>query len=912
MARPREHLEVRVLGPLDVVVGGSSVALGGQKQRAVLALLAIRPARAASADELIESLWGERPPATANTTLQVYVSRLRKLLGPDAIATEGGRYRLCVEPEHLDATRFEHLAATGGELRAAHRDGAAAVALREALAVWRGEALADFAYESWAQPDRNRLEEQRLACLEERIDADLALGRQSDLVGELDALIHEHPLRERFRGQLMLALYRSGRQAEALDVYQRTRERLVDELGIEPSAELQALNRGILNQDRALAAPAKEDGPVLRLPAAPNRLVGRRRELDELAELLGRDDIRLVTLVGPGGVGKTRLALAAAAQAADHFSGGAHWVALHAVRDAALLRAQIAQALGTDEQPEAAIGDARMLLALDNFEQIISAALDVAEILAACPRVAVLATSREPLRIAAEHEFPVAGLPTDDAIALFTERATAIRPDLGTNGEVGAICERLDRLPLALELAAARVNVLSLEGILGKMDERLSVLTRGPRDLPLRHQTIRQTIAWSCDLLDDGERSMFVRLGVFAGGCTAEASEAVCGVDLESLASLIDKSLVFRRDGARYGMLEIIREFALECLEEAEPDHETTRRHAGWFLDLAERAYANLRGGESGIWLERLEFEHDNLRAALAFAIREQETETALRLAGALSRFWIQRGYLTEGRLRLEAALSLEDRLAWRALPLRGLAIIVMEQGDLDRAHILAEEALALALDHGDEREAAQAAGLLADVAAFRGDLEGAEARYEEAAAAARRGGDDAELAVTLYNLGHVSRLRGQLDRADSLFEESLRIFGELEDGLGQGSAISGLVETAESRGDYARALVLVRQALELLVRVGSVSGVIECLNLSGNLSARTGDRERAARLWGAASGLGQSIGRAREHPMDLAVHNEAIAAARSALGDENFDRLWAEGSEFDVDAAARYALEGP
>jgi len=357
-------------------------------------------------------------------------------------------------------------------------------------------------------------------------------------------------------------------------------------------------------------------------------------------------------------------------------------------------------------------------------------------------------------------------------------------------------------------------------------------------------------------------------------------------------------------------MLETIRDYAVERLAESEPDQLTARRHADWCLELTERAYPNLRGAESAVWLDRIDLEHDNIRAALAFVLRERENETALRLTGALSRFWIQRGYLNEGRRWLETALTLDERGAQRALPLRGLAIITMEQGDFDQARAHAEEGLSLAQEHGDERDAAQAAGLLADVAAFQGDLDTAEARYREAADAARRAGDDPELAVTLYNLGHLSRLRGEPDRADSLFEESLRIFDALEDALGQASAMTGLVETAVSRSDYARARSLLRRALELVVRIGSPTSVIECLNLSGSLTAATGDQEAAARLWGAASSLGESIGRGRTHPIDAAAQNEAIAAVRSSLDDETFDRLYAEGGELDAHAAASYAIE--
>ena len=371
-----------------------------------------------------------------------------------AIVSEGGGYRLCLDDECLDSARFERLAAAGRAEASAGRAERGAATLREALSLSRGPPLADFAFESWAQAEVGRLEEQRLACLEERIDAELACGASAELVGELEVLVDEQSLRERFRGQLMVALYRSGRQAEALAVYQRAREQLVEELGIGPSPELQELHRRILNQDKTLDGPERMEAPSVKLPAPPTPLVGRQRELAELSALLADADVRLVTLVGPGGVGKTRLALATASEVQAQFPQGVFWVPLHALRDPRLVMSTIANVLGSDGEAAEAIGQGCTLFVLDNFEQVVDAAVDVAGLLSACPAITVLVTSREPLHILAEHAYPLSGLPKTDAVALFNERARAIRPDLHANSEVTAICERLDRLPLALELAA--------------------------------------------------------------------------------------------------------------------------------------------------------------------------------------------------------------------------------------------------------------------------------------------------------------------------------------------------------------------------------------------------------------------------------------------------------------------------
>jgi len=915
-------MQVRLLGPLVAEADGAQATLGGRQRRAVLALLALAEGRVVSADALIEALWGERPPATAANTVQVHVSALRKALGElggegELIVREGGGYRLTLPPTSLDHVRFRQLAAEGEGLLAYGEAERARAVFANALALWRGPALAEFEYESWAQPEAARLEDGRLACLEARIEAELASGRDAELVGELELLASQEPQRERFSAQLMLALYRSGRQAEALEVYQRARQRLVDDLGIEPSPELQELNRRILNQDDDLAGPARAtQPPPVQLPAAPTPLVGRRRELAELAELIGDDDARLITVLGPGGVGKTRLALAATAAAVEAFPGGVSWVALHALRDPRLVSPTIAQTLGLTTEPAAAIGDARVLLALDNFEQVVDAAVDVAELVAACPNLTVLVTSREPLHVAAEHEYSVPALSEPDAVALFTERARAIRPDLQANGLVAAICERLDRLPLALELAAARVNVLSLEGILERLDHRLGVLTRGAKDLPSRHQTLRQTIDWSYELLDEAEQRGFARLGVFAGGWTLDAAERICELDLDALASLIDKSLVRRRAGGpdeamRYGMLATIREYALERLDEREPDHAPARRHADFFLELAELAYSNLRGAGSASWLDRVEDDHDNMRGALEFALGQADAGTAIALAGALARYWMVRGQLSEGRRWLEAALALPGQPASRPRALRGLALLDLEQGELEQPQALAEEALALALDQDDAPEAARAAGLLADVAWYRGDLDTAQARYEQAVAEARAGGDDLEVAINLHNLGEVHRTRGELDEAETCLQESLRIATELQDDFGRAGALLGLVYVADTRRDRELGLSLLTQATELLLGIRHVGGIAECLVSFGKLSAESGDPARAARAWGAASALGTEIGRDLSNPAVATAQEDAVAAARSVLGEEAFDRSWSEGEELSLHEAAAIVLEG-
>ena len=576
-------MEFRILGPLEVHDGSGPVRVPGAKERALLADLLVHAGRVVAADRLVDDLWGEELPGNPANTLQGRVSALRRALGPAGaglVVTSPPGYRLAVEPEQLDAGRFQRLVAEADA--AAAREGPRAARLLEAaLGLWRGPALAEFADLPWARAEAARLEELRLAAQEALAELRLAGGGHAELVGELEALVAAHPLRERPRGQLMLALYRSGRQADALRVYGETRATLAEELGIDPSPELQRLQRAILTQDPAIAPPGRARAPAApphNLPERLTSLVGRDRELDEVGKLVGQH--RLVTVTGPGGAGKTSLAVEAARRLVAGFPDGVWLVELAALRDPGLLGEAVAATLGLSEEragsgappPPAAerlasfVADKAMLVVLDNCEHLVAACAGLAaRLVSACPDLTVLASSREPLGVAGEVTFTVPPLAVDpldpadiggiEAVQLFVDRARLADPNFGLTtvnaSAVASICRRLDGIPLAIELAAARVRVLSVEQIATRLHDRFRLLADGSRTALPRHQTLRAAIDWSHRLLSGPEQVLFRRLAVFAGGCTLEAAEAVCNADgdlpidvLEGVESLVAKSLL--------------------------------------------------------------------------------------------------------------------------------------------------------------------------------------------------------------------------------------------------------------------------------------------------------------------------------------------------------------------------------
>ena len=904
-------MEYRILGPVEVGLDGPPFTVKGRKPRALLALLLLHRNETVPTEQLIDDLWGEKAPATAANTLQVYVSQLRKLVA-DALVTEGPGYLLRVEPDELDAERFERLAHEAATALGRRSYGEASELLHEAPALWRGPVLTDVRYESFAQPEIARLEELRLAAIEDRLEAELGLGRHDQTIAELEALISENPVRERLRGLLMLALYRSGRQAEALEAYRAARAVLVDELGIEPGPELRELEQAILRQDEALA---RRPLPESNVPSPVSTLVGRERELDEICGAL-RGDVRLLTLTGPGGAGKTRLAIEAANALARELPDGAFFVPLDAIRDPALLLPAIAQAFAVRESGERPLlenlsqrlAGRRVLVLLDNFEQLAETAPLLAQVLEAVPGLTFLVTSRAALRLSGEREYPVDPLGRSDAVALFVERAQAADPGFRPTDDNAAaleeICARLDDLPLALELAAARTKILPPEEMLERLDQRLDLLSRGPRDKPARHRALRDTIAWSYDLLEPEEQQLFGRLAVFAGGFSLESAVAVCDASLDATAALIDDSLLER--GERLRMLETIREYAAERLDEDSEANAIRRKHAEHFLALAGSDPLPNQAG----WLAKLDANQDNLRAALDWCRDAGQAGLGLRLSAALWEYWWIRGGLGEGRSRLDEALELglEEPPELRARALHAAASLATRQGDYDRAAELSEQSLVLWEELGDDAGTARSLLSLGTVAAEQGDHERAITLSERAAELYRESGDRRGHALAVSNLGGIALERGDYARAAALSDEAYGLFETLEDSEGMAFALVNQGFAAVSQHDHARALTLLREALRRLAELGFKDIIGYCFEGLAAVLAFTGEGESAARLLGAAEALRESLG-VDLAPAERETHEQTAGAVREAVGEERFSAAWRQGRELSLDEAIAYAL---
>lgn len=742
-------------------------------------------------------------------------------------------------------------------------------------------------------------------------------------------------------------------------------------------------------RDRLADAPAHHSEPRSNsLPVQRTAFIGREQEMAALRQLLSRADVRLVTLTGPGGIGKTRLALQVAAEIASAFPGGVCFVPLSTVGERGLIASAIAQTVGVREtgnqSPQESLKDyvsgleQPMLLLLDNFEHLVSAAPVVAQLLTTSPKLSVVVTSQAPLHVYGEHEFPVPPLALPDlkfipplevlsrlpAVALFVERAQAVKREFALTKEnapaVAAICARLDGLPLAIELAAARIKLLSPSAMLARLESRLNLLTGGARDLPTRQQTLRSTVEWSYGLLNAAEQTLFRRLSVFTGGCTLEGVEAVCdtkgdlGLDVfDGMASMVDKSLAQQLEQidaeTRFLLLSTIREYALERLAESDDESATRRAHAAYYLVLAEEGAEDVVAHPE--WLDRFELEHDNFRTALDYLIKTGDADWGLRLGAALFRFWETREYLTEGRDAIARLLALEGAAArpkLRARLLFAAAVLAGEQGDYGSAQQLFEDSLESCLELKDNRGVAVALNALAVNARDRGELAGASLLFERCVAIWKDLGDSADLARALSNVATVMKLQGEYVRASELFDEcltlfrkagdgagvawtlnyqgdvarekadfvtarsfceqSLAAFRQLRDGWGIASALSDLASLSCDQGNNAEARRLYAESIKMFQELGHKRGIARVLESLAASAAAQSNAEQALHLAGAAAALRQRLGTPLT-PTEQPRLDKALEFARRTLGNTAGLTAWMEGWAMPVEQAVQEAL---
>ena len=679
---------------------------------------------------------------------------------------------------------------------------------------------------------------------------------------------------------------------------------------------------------QVLAIGLESEFPELRslnrsnLPVPANPLVGRRAETEQALALLARPEIHLLTLQGVGGAGKTRLAVEVAGEAVTRYRDGVWIVLLAPIVDPSLMVSEVARVLGVEPVAEAplettlvrTLAERELLLVLDNFEHLLDAAEVVAQLLTEAPKLDVLTTSREALRISAEHLMEVPPLPPADAAELFVARAVAVRPDLTVEGEdrevVGRICERLDGLPLALELAAARIALFGPRALEARLANSLA-LPQGPRDLPARQRTLRATIDWSYGLLDSGERALFARLAVFAGGWTLTSAEAVCGASLDTVQSLVEKNLV-RRVDERFVMLETIREYSLERLEESGESDAQRARHAEHFLAFAEEAAPELEGKEGIAWSRRVEDEHDNLRAALEHFVRFGDADRELRLIAAIWRFWFDYGYWDESRRALERALAASSGVTPdRVRALQGASWIAQRQGDVQPALRFAEEALRLSRELDDAWLIGRSLRYLARPVQLGGDSDRATALYEESARLSRAAGDLHSAAAVVNNLACRLLEGGEYRRATELFDDALAMNRASGNQRSSSVNLLNLGDAQFALGNLQASAAYLAESLTTARALGFREVIVEALYALAGVAGAGDEPRRAAVLLGAASRAGD-FGHIFEGDFDRRVYERTVETARRALGAEALDAAIEAGRAMTLDDAIAFATAAP
>lgn len=897
-------LQARLLGRAWIEVNGRLIEDGAWPPRGgrdLLLLLLATPGHRLSRDQVLDSLWPGLSPDSARNAYYKALHSLRRTLEPGLQARQKGNF-LRAETESLslqpgtykvDIDDFVRLLASARS----SDDSANSALLSAALSLYRGDLLADELHLDWAADHRERLKANWQQGSLHLAGLDLAATRYPAVIERANLVLASDPASETAHLLLIDAYAASGQRDLARRQYERCVAILRDDLGVAPSAATVRAASQLLQSPGMDAAPPPRRGRTL--PVPPTRLIGRETELERIQTSLIGAGVRLLTLLGPGGVGKTRLAIDVAAHLDDDFADGATFVALATTREVELVPSLIVQALGLREDPgtpglgqiQMALRERSTLLVLDNFEQVRPAAGVVAEILASCPGVRILVTSREPLHLRAEHLLVVpplnvpeigedaetiaivSSLERSEAGALFLERARAIVPDVALSGSealaIARICDRLDGLPLAIELAAARSQEFSPGQLLQQLDDRMGTLIHGYQDLPARQQTMRDTIAWSHDLLEPDLQRVFRRMALFPSGCTPEIasrlSDGGAPEGARHLQALIDKSLAYRRtdDNGHVVMLETTRDFALDELANAGEMEFTTAVLVDYAVELTTAAVGHLAGHEQGPWLDRLDLEDDTLRAALGASVAAGDADDALTIAGNLWRYWWSRGVLSEGRTWLDRALSLagEAVQSRRGLALGGAAALAESQGDFRRSVELHLQALHLWQAEQDLPGEARARSGLGTAASHRGDFDVAREHHERALQISRTAGDRPGMARTLDRLGTLARHQGKLDAAEEAYAESLALFRELGDLVNASIVLSNLGEVLHRHGDRARAAKHFEEALRLERELDLPDGVAFDLANLARVRLELGEIDHADALIGQGVRLFREMG---------------------------------------------------
>jgi predicted ATPase/DNA-binding SARP family transcriptional activator len=954
----QQPLRVRTLGAFAVWRGDVELPAEGWRRRKAAALftaLLSSPSQIAAREQVCEWLWPETDPAAATRNLHGAVRQVRLLLGDaESVRLQGEMVRLVApvtDPDWLDAAAFERAA------RAAMA-GREVEACRAALARYRGEYLPDQPYADWVLGRRESLRSLHLALLLHAADLCGAIGEGGQAEEHLRAILAIDPCSEEAAARLMVVLAGAGRPAEALAVYKDLAVTLARELDMMPSPDLKELQARILAHQEAptaaLVLPRREaKARSTNLPVALTSLIGREDERRQVRGLLARS--RLLTLTGAGGAGKTRMALATAGELIDGYADGIWLVELAAIGagdDTGPVQRAVAAALGLREEPGRTIAETlsdflaprTLLLVLDNCEHLVEASAAVsAMLLSVCPGLRILATSREPLGVSGETVYGVPSLAVPPATAdaedlyrysasaLFIDRAQAQQPGFAvtaTNATaIAQICAALEGIPLAIELAAARAGTLGVESMAARIDERLRLLTGGPRTALPRQRTLRATLDWSYNLLSGAERTVLGRLSVFAGGCSLEAAEAVCAGGsiaaedvLDLLERLVRHSLVLSDPAGgvlRYHQLEMVREYGREHAAASGERDRLGRQHLHWCLALAEQGWTQDRSAGYPSWLQRLELDHDNIRAALAWAMAEGgDPEAGIRLMGALCDFWHRRGHLNEGRRWLDHALRLLETgalkvpLKGRARVLYGAALLANYQGASAPAVAMQSEVLAIAQELGDPIEIARAMHNLGVMLFGHGEYDRAASLLGENLQFERERNNRRSIALSLLNLGMATFAQGDLPQARVLHEEGLAIAQELGDLQILATELSNLALLAFVQGDHVEAMERFGRSAALYWELHDPRILADALN-GAAVAGVQADPERATLLFGAVQALRETIG-VPLAPVYHDLHANAVAAARAALGDTFFAEQLARGRALPLEAAVQCALRVP